>query len=236
MIDPALKAGSIGALPEARRLILQTLKDHGALPAGEVAQRLGITREAARQQLRRLEEEGWVARGAQATPPGTGRPPVSFALTPAADHLFPKHYDTLSLALVDTLVAQWGEEGLVKILAALTDQQVTQWEAPLAGKSLAERIRLLKGIYFEGDPFTSVTHDQDGLRLVERNCPYLSLALRRPRLCSVTVSTLTRLLGVRVVRESRFQDGAGACVFRVLDDEPVARDFRFALEDSSERP
>jgi hypothetical protein len=39
-------------------------------------------------------------------------------------------------------------------------------------------------------------------------------------LCSTTVSTLSRLLGVRVVRDVRFQDGAGRCVFRVDPARP----------------
>ncbi len=232
----SLPAGSIGALPDTRRAILHLLKQNGALTAGEVAKRLDGTREAARQQLQLLEEEGWVARASRTGIPRTGRPAVAFSLTPAADHLFPKHYDTLSLILVDTVAEQFGEEALVKLLTALTDQQVARWEPKLAGKPLAERIRLLKGIYFDGDPFTSVKRDRCGYMLVERNCPYLSLAMRRPRLCSVTVSTLIRLLGVRVVREKRFQDGAGRCVFRVLADQPVdPGSFRFALEETREQ-
>ncbi|HSN18470.1 MAG TPA: DNA-binding protein, partial [Gammaproteobacteria bacterium] len=77
----------------------------------------------------------------------------------------------------------------------------------------------------------SVKKDTRGYTLVERNCPYLNVAMRMPRLCSVTVSTLIRLLGVRVVREERFQDGHRRCVFRVLADEPMdVKKFRFALE------
>src|SRR4029077_19972848 len=91
--------------------------------------------------------------------------------------------------------------------------------------------KALKGIYDEDDAFTSVKKDARGYMLVERNCPFLNVALKRPRLCSITVSTLTRLLGVRVVREERFQDGDRRCVFRVLEDEPVdVRSFRFAPE------
>ena len=69
------------------------------------------------------------------------------------------------------------------------------------------------------------------LRLIERNCPFLNVASRRPALCSVTVSTLSRLLGYRVVREKRFQDGDGRCVFRVQLDDPIeVDDFQFAFE------
>jgi predicted ArsR family transcriptional regulator len=56
---------------------------------------------------------------------------------------------------------------------------------------------------------------------VENNCPFLNVAAQQPALCSVTVSTLTRLLGLQVTREERFQSGHGRCVFRVHTDKPV---------------
>lgn len=210
------------ALPaDTRQAMLDFIKHKGSATAGELAAHLDITREGARQQLQQLENEGWIARCPRPRGDKAGRPAVAFQITPAGDHLFPKNYDTLSLTLVDAVADQLGTEALDKLLAALTDHQVHQWEPKLAGKSLPERIKALKSIYYVDDAFTSVKKDSRGYMLVERNCPFLNVALKRPRLCSVTVSTLTRLLGVRVVREERFQDGDRRCVFRVLADEPV---------------
>jgi predicted ArsR family transcriptional regulator len=219
------------ALPEARRDLLRHIKRHGSMHAGQLAKELDITREAARQQLKLLEQEGWITRVVEQTPLHAGRPPIRYMLTSAGDHLFPKRYDDLSLTLVDAVAEQLGADALRKLLTALTDQQVKQWESKLVGKSLIERIRALKGIYFQGDPHISVEKDRRGYLLVEHNCPYLNLAMQRPRLCSVTVSTLTRLLGVRVIREKRFQDGDQRCAFRVLADQPVdTQNFHFAFE------
>lgn len=223
-------------LPDSRRAVLQHLKREGAATAGELAGRLGMTREGARQWLQALEAEGAIARTTPRETGGAGRPAVSFALTPEGEHLFAKNYDSLAVSLVDAVADQLGQEALVKLLAAITEQQVKEWEPKLAGKSLPERIKALKGIYFEEDPHTSVRKDARGYVLIERNCPYLNVAMRRPHLCSVTVSTLTRLLGVRVVREARFQDGDRRCVFRVLEDQPVDLSrFSFALESSEPR-
>jgi len=217
---------------DSRRLIMQFIKRRGEATAGEVAESLGVTREGARQQLQLLEEEGWISRGERQTE-GVGRPAVTFKITAAGDHTFPKNYDGLSLTLVDAVADQLGPEALLKLLAAISEQQVKQWEPKLAGKSFPERIKALKGIYFEDDPHTSVRKDSRGYTLVERNCPYLNVALRRPQLCSVTINTLTRLLGVRVVREARFQDGDKRCVFRVLEDQPVDLSrYAFGLEDA----
>ncbi len=221
---------------DTRQAMLAFIKHKGGATAGELAVHLHITREGARQQLQQLEREGWIARSTLPRGEKAGRPAVAFQVTSAGDHLFPKHYDTLSLTLVDAVADQLGPEALDTLLTALTDQQVREWEPKLAGKPLAERIKALKSIYYVDDSFTSVKKDARGYVLVERNCPFLNVALKRPRLCSVTVSTLTRLLGVRVVREERFQDGDRRCVFRVIEDEPVdTRGFRFALEPQLQR-
>lgn len=218
------------AVSDSRRAILGFIKHKGGATAAEVAEHMRITREGARQQLQALEQEGWIA-AAPESRSGVGRPALRFQITLAGDHLFPKNYDALSLTLVDAVANQLGEEALTVLLKALTDQQVKQWESRLQDKSLPERIRMLKNIYFEDDPYSSVKKDARGYTLVERNCPYLNVAMSMPRLCSVTVSTLIRLLGVRVVREERFQDGHRRCVFRVLADEPMdVKKFRFALE------
>jgi predicted ArsR family transcriptional regulator len=87
------------------------------------------------------------------------------------------------------------------------------------------------------DAFVEVEKVPEGYRLIERNCPFLDVALARPVLCSSTVSTLTRLLGRRVVREERFQDGHGCCSFRIHEDEPVdVSTLRFAREPERDKP
>jgi predicted ArsR family transcriptional regulator len=227
---------SPASLPDSRRLIMEFLKRRGEATAGEVAEHLGISREGARQQLQLLEREGWISRASVQAPESAGRPAVSFQITPAGDHHFPKNYDALSMTLVDAVASQLGPEALTKLLESITEQQVRQWEPRLAGKSLPERIKALKGIYIEEDPHISMRKDARGYVLVERNCPFLNVALRRPQLCSITLNTLTRLLGVKVVREERFQDGDRRCVFRILEDQPIdPAAYRFTLEEPSAR-
>ena len=119
---------------------------------------------------------------------------------------------------------------LVMLLAAISDKQAAKWEPRLRGKSLEERLELLKGLYFEGDPYMTVRKSGGEIRLIESNCPFLNVATHQPAVCSLTVGTLQKLLGVRVVREEKFQTGHRRCVFRVLRDQPVPRETPFSLE------
>ncbi len=215
---------------EIRRAILGIVKRRGAAAVQELAEELRISYEGARQQVVQMHREGWLEREVDRRAPQVGRPRSRYRLTAAGDHLFPKHYDALSVALIDALVARFGTAGLRGVLAELTEARVREWAPRLAGLSLPEKLERLRGIYLEDDPFISVEQTPGGaFRLVERNCPFLNVASRRPALCSLTVNTLSRLLGARVVREERFQAGDGCCAFRVLEERPAPGGFH--LED-----
>jgi predicted ArsR family transcriptional regulator len=59
----------------------------------------------------------------------------------------------------------------------------------LEGKSLDQRLALLKDYYLPGDPF--ITIERNGkISLVEHNCPYFNVAMARPAMCSITVNAL----------------------------------------------
>lgn len=220
--------------PDSRRAVLNLLKGKGAKGIADVAKVIGLSYEGARQVLALLESEGWVERHFEhpAGPKG-GRPRGLYNLTIAGDHLFPKAYEALAIEMIDVLGLELGEQAVRDVLTAMTDRRVQQWAGRLDGKSLRERIMLLKDLYLSDDPHTEIEEGPDGMRIVERNCPFLHIALKRPAVCSTTMSFLTRLLGVRVTRELKFQDGDGCCAFRVHTDKPVeVENFHFAFEDN----
>jgi len=211
-------------LPTMRRAILSILKQDGPSELSILAARLKVTKEAIRQQLVALDQEGWVQREpVRRAKARSGRPVVRYSLSPAGDHVFPKAYDALAVEILQTVSGKLGPEALRKVLAGFAEARVQKWAPLLAGKSLPEKLKALKDLYQAKDPFTRVEEAKDGLRLVEGNCPFLSVASQQPALCSVTVSVLSRLLGVEVVREERFQAGHGRCVFKVNTDKPLAQ-------------
>lgn len=206
--------------PELRRELLGALKREGSLSIETLAKRENVTREAVRQQLAVLERDGWVRRRRGGRPKGgIGRPVTAFELTAAAEELFPKAYDALSVELLDAVADQVGPQALEKILRALVESRVKRFEPQLKGLSLEQRVDKLKALYLNEDPFMSVENTADSIRLVERNCPFFGVASRRPALCSVTVNALSRLLDRRVSREERFQSGHGRCAFVVKTDK-----------------
>lgn len=209
-------------MSEVRRAILGIVKRRGSAAIAELAEYLQVSYEAVRQQITQLHREGWLQKRIDRSPgrPRVGRPLARYRLTPAGDHLFPKRYDRLAVELLDAVGDVAGPEGLHEVLGALADARVREWLPRLEGLEFEERVQALRGLYQEDDSFVSVERGEGGLRLVERNCPFLNVATERPILCSLTVTILSRLLGRRVVREERFQNGDGRCSFRILDERP----------------
>jgi len=222
---------AIKALSDTRREILRYLKHRGGATIAELATHLGISDEGTRQHLIQLERLGWVSRGETRDAGGrSGRPASVYLVSPKGESFFPKRYADLAVALVDTVGEMFGNDAMQAALTRMVDAKVKAWTPRLAGKSLEERLALLKDYYAIDDPFTEVK--QNGApALVERNCPYLNVAMSRPALCSTTVNVLERLLGYQVSRRRRFQNGDGCCEFEVHTDRPVAADQAFKLED-----
>lgn len=226
-----MTADPIAGVAEVQQKILALLKQHGESTMAEIADHLDVSYEAVRQQMKQLVAMRLVEHRKGPNPSGVGRPLRHYSLSPSGDHLFPKNYDDLAVSLIDAIGDELGADGLRRVLSRVADAQVAQWEPQLAGKNLEERLEVLEDIYIEDDPFTEASTVEGQLQLVERNCPYLNVASRRPALCSLTVSVLSRLLGHRVTRVRRFQDGDGRCVFRVHVDRPLeSREFQFESE------
>lgn len=220
--------------------VLQALKRGGPRTIRDLAAALDITYEAVRQQITELVRAGWVeessaAAGAERVPAGAperkpGPASRRYRLSAAAEHLFPKHYDELSLELVQHVLARFGGAGLVEILGRMTEARVARWASKLQGLTLEQKLKALSSLYEDKDAYMQVEWREGAPALIERNCPFFSVAQKHPAVCSVSVNTLERLLGFKVVREQRFQAGDGRCVFRVRLDEPRPRDAAFTLE------
>ncbi len=124
-----------------------------------------------------------------------------------------------------------GRRAVDQVLEKVAERWAAQWAQKVAGLPLPTRANVLKSVYQEGDAFMEVSSGNDGtLTLVEKNCPYLKTALERPAVCGVTVNVLSRLLGAKVTRGLKFQDGAGCCSFVVDPRSPVAPDAPYVPE------
>ena len=205
---------NINSFSETKREILKALKEFGSASIAKLQSKLDLTGEALRQHLLQLKRDGFVERKSKKKVNSLGgRPAKQYYLTLEGEHLFPKNYDQLTMEIIDTVADDLGQDALKKVLTKMTETRVKNWEAKLQGLSVKERAEALKGLYLQEDAFMQLEESENAIYVIEHNCPFLNVATKRPALCSVTVSTLTRLLGYQVERKERFQNGDGRCVF-----------------------
>jgi predicted ArsR family transcriptional regulator len=200
------------------------IKRFGSASTADLATELDLSYETVRSHVSTLADLGLVD-AARDRPTGAGRPASRWRLTRDGEHLFPKHYGRLALSLLELIAGTGDDDALDQALRHLVDEKVAGWTPLLVGLDPEARLEALTAIYDRDDPHISVEHDERGPMLVERNCPFLDVAMEHPQLCRLTVDTLSRLLDRPVVREARFQAGDGRCVFRPLSGpvvEPVA--------------
>jgi DeoR family transcriptional regulator, suf operon transcriptional repressor len=192
--------------------IAETLRMRGPLTAADIAAEHGCGVVAVRSQLRNLEAAGLVARVTERRP--IGRPVSRYSLTAGAESLFPKRYDVFSVRLAEGVVREFGEEGLERILARWEDDLHRHLDAALP-REPTQRLEALASHQTRNGFMASVQSDENGVALVERNCPIVAVAARFPQICRHEAALFGRTLKWKTTLQSCQATGDAVCVFRI---------------------
>jgi DeoR family suf operon transcriptional repressor len=203
----------LAAMPSTRRAILTSLKRNGDREARDLAQELGLTVAAVRQQLLRLDDDGLVTHRRQAE--GRGRPVHRYELTSAAEVLFPKRYGDLTTELLGYLGGPTSDR--VDDLFEQRRQRRLDGARPrLAGLTLDEQVNELARILDEDGYLADVEPWVDGWRIVEHNCAILSVASGFRQACRSEIAFIRDALPhAEVTRVSHILDGAHVCAYEI---------------------
>ncbi|HLI24379.1 MAG TPA: helix-turn-helix domain-containing protein, partial [Acidimicrobiales bacterium] len=160
-------------MPSTRRTILTALKRQGSMRTAEVADALGITVAAARQQLGRLSDDGLVRHGPEVD--GRGRPAHRWQLAPLAESLFPKRYGDLTTELLGYLGGP-ASPAVADLFEQRRRRRVGAARPRLAGRSPGDQVTELARILDEDGYLAEAVPDGDGWLIVEHNCAILTVA------------------------------------------------------------
>lgn len=200
-----------------RRSLVQYLKQEGALDAETISAHFNITAMAVRQHLYALQKEGLVTYQEEARP--MGRPAKLWHLTPAADRFFPDRYAELTLGLINSMKAAFGEAGLDRLLEVRTREQIEVYQAIVPRtKSLQQRLEALAEQRTEEGYMAEVMTQADGtFLLAEKHCPICVVATACTGLCRMELEIFQAALGedVTIERMEHILNGDRRCVYRV---------------------
>jgi predicted ArsR family transcriptional regulator len=211
----------IEPLSSAKLRLLEVLKLRAPATAVELASTLELTDVAVRQHLQSLLARRLVRRSRR-PPCGRGRPSTAWSLTERAMALFPDHHRELAVALLRAAREAFGDEGIQRLLAARSRDQVESYRSAIPGQgaSLASRIQALAELRSAEGYMAESVQDGDGsFLLVEHHCPICEAAKGCLELCSNEIQVFRRSLGESVEVERirhRLTEGQ-RCIYRIRE-------------------
>ncbi|TBD89034.1 helix-turn-helix transcriptional regulator [Rhizobium ruizarguesonis] len=200
--------------PANRILIL--IKTDGPQLAAAIGDGLGISGEAARQQLSKMAEEGLVEPVTVAAA-GRGRPRQLWHLTASGTRQFPDGHAELTANLLGTLVEQLGPAALDTVIAAREAETLQRYRQELSkAHDLAARVEALAGIRTREGYMADCWRQADGsFMLVENHCPICAAATACAGFCRSELETFRAVLSAEVERSEHILAGARRCAYRI---------------------
>lgn len=184
---------------------------------------LGITDEAARQQLVKLATEGLVEGLSEAN--GVGRPTQVWHLTPAGHARFPDAHADLTVQLIRSIRTELGEEALDRLIGAREKETQASYSEEVADAAdLQERVARLAAIRTREGYMAEWSKDDGGYLLVENHCPICAAATICQGFCRAELAVFQDVLGreAQITRVEHIPAGARRCAYRITPSPPPA--------------
>ncbi|WGS54675.1 transcriptional regulator [Paraburkholderia sp. D15] len=197
--------------------ILNLLKTQGPSSTASIAAELGITVEAARQQIQKLLGGGLVE-GRQASQAGPGRPGQSWGLTEAGNARFPDTHPQLTVQLLGSIRQLFGEAGLDKLIDQRGVETRANYLAALkSSKGLKARLTKLAEIRSAEGYMAELQKDGRDWLLLENHCPICAAARTCQGFCRTELQLFAEIVGEEgsIAREEHVLAGARRCAYRI---------------------
>jgi len=195
------------------------LKMQGTLSSAALGRQLGITGEAARQQLLRLADEGLVV--SSSAPSGVGRPTQNWSLTSAAQSRFPDTHAALTVQILDIIRTSLGEAALDIVVSRREDETRAAYERAMSDcASLRERVAALAQLRCDEGYMADWQEIEDGsILLVENHCPICAAATSCQGFCRAELQAFRTVLGpsAKIERTEHIVNGGRRCTYVIRE-------------------
>ena len=196
-----------------RGKIVEMLRRRHAASALEMAEVLGLSANAVRQQLLFLERDGYVDE--RSVKRGATKPTLEYSLTPLADTLFPQHYDRMLNAVLREVRELFGEDGLKAVFDKLGERAAAKASKRLLADDTRGRAEELAVMLRENGVEAEVVEKNGVIELREHNCPYANTVEEHPEVCSLVHRMLHEAMPKPSVQVESLATGGDACRFEI---------------------
>lgn len=197
-----------------KQLLRELLKHKPGLTIDELSVRLAITRNAVRQHVAALVNDGLVLK-AQTRASG-GRPEQLYALSEQGHECFPRHYAWFAQLLVESVEREVGVDGMVERLEAMGtragQQLLAQNPGTLdQGQRIGQLGSLLQQLGYDAHSVASNGAKVDAIEA--DNCVFHTLARNNPHVCRFDLALLEAYTNSTVEHQQCMAKGDGMCRF-----------------------
>lgn len=199
------------------RILDLLLKSESPLSVQALAASLGISRNAAHQQVMALEREGLVERDSAIRT--KGRPSQGFRLSAAGGATFPRQYALLARQMLEELSRHLGPAELPRAMERIGLSLADSLRPGVGGKDdqlLADIAALMRRLGYE----SAAIDGPDGTEIEAHNCVFHDLAFADPTICEVDLSLLRSLSGKQVEHRRCMARGERSCRFAFKPAKP----------------
>jgi DeoR family suf operon transcriptional repressor len=206
---------------KTRQVILDFLKQRERATLDELSAEAGLAPMSVRGHLSVLERDGLITyeemRGK------IGRPKYVYSLTDRGHEQFPKSYHTLCNRVLDA-VTSVSPDAATELASRIAEGWANEHHARVAGKSLAEQVKILAAIRSEEGAMAYSEVSGDGFVLHQRNCPASCVAARFPQvICTSEIGFMRRILdNASIERVSWALNGDSTCSYVIRPIPPHA--------------
>lgn len=197
-----------------KELLRLLMKNKPGLTVDKLSAELKITRNAVRQHLAALLNDGLVAPGA--TRPSGGRPQRLYVLTDKGKEVFPRHYSWFAQLIVEAIRREHGPEGLGERLGAVGAGVAVQLRGqhPVPG-TREQKVESLAAVMDQLGYDARTARAPDGAPLIEAdNCVFHNLAMKDPEICRFDLALLGTFTDSRVDHQECMAKGGNVCRFK----------------------
>ncbi|MGB4923070.1 MAG: HTH domain-containing protein [Candidatus Nitrotoga sp.] len=197
-----------------QELLKLLLKHKGGLTLEELSDYLKISRNAVRQHVSALENNGIVTEGV--TRPSGGRPEQLYVLTDEGKEFFPRNYSWFAQLMVELIAQESGVAGLRERLGTMgvgVAQQLLSQNSVL--KTREQKVEKLSKVMEElGYSTRSIAVNSDAPIIEADNCIFHNLAMKNPEICQFDLALLSTFTDSTVDHEECMAKGGNVCRFK----------------------
>ena len=213
-----------------RERIVSIIKNGGETRADELAAILGVTPMAARQHLYKLESDGIVCCQSRAS--GRGRPSKYWSLTEKSDVYFPDAHRDLTLDMIQSVGAVFGDSGMDKLLEHRAAKQQADYQSAIQDThSIEDRLQRLALVRTKEGYMADAEQAKDEDTtwfLNENHCPVCAAATACKGLCASELAIFKNLFRdiATVERDEYILAGARRCRYRIYQTADMGKSIK----------